>query len=151
MPDTEIVYLSARVPMRLRNAFKSLAARRGLKVQELLRVVVEDYVDSEDARPPTAGMVVHCLRRHRDEFKQAGIRHLALFGSVARGDAYAASDIDLVAEFEGDRTPSLITIGKLADRIRDLLGGYHDIDLVPAGKMRQPVSSAAEDEAIRIF
>ena len=30
----------------------------------------------------------------------AGVRHLSLFGSVARGDAEAGSDVDLAAELD---------------------------------------------------
>ncbi|MDB5403250.1 MAG: polymerase subunit beta [Rhodopila sp.] len=35
------------------------------------------------------------LQAHKAELKQRGIEHLFLFGSTARGDAYADSDVDL--------------------------------------------------------
>ncbi len=47
-----------------------------------------------------AAHVIGALRAHETELRRAGIRHLSLFGSVARGDAEAAFDIDLAAEFD---------------------------------------------------
>jgi predicted nucleotidyltransferase len=47
-----------------------------------------------------AERIIGTLRAHEAELRRAGIRHLSLFGSVARGDATAASDIDLAAEFD---------------------------------------------------
>jgi predicted nucleotidyltransferase len=38
---------------------------------------------------------IACLRAHAAELRAAGIRHLSLFGSVARGDAGPESGIDL--------------------------------------------------------
>ena len=39
----------------------------------------------------TAERVIATLRAHEAELRRAGIRHLSLFGSVARGDAEADS------------------------------------------------------------
>ncbi len=47
-----------------------------------------------------AERIIGTLRAHEAELRQAGIRHLSLFGSVARGDAAPASGVDLAAEFE---------------------------------------------------
>jgi predicted nucleotidyltransferase len=47
-----------------------------------------------------AERTIATLRAHEDELRRAGIRHLSVFGSVARGDAEAASDVDLAAEFD---------------------------------------------------
>ena len=45
----------------------------------------------------------HALRRiagHREELRQLGVKSLALFGSVARGESTRASDVDFLVEFE---------------------------------------------------
>lgn len=40
------------------------------------------------------------LLKHRDEIQRRfGVKHLALFGSVARGSATDASDVDVLVEF----------------------------------------------------
>jgi uncharacterized protein len=40
------------------------------------------------------------LRQHADALRARGVRHAALFGSVARGDNRADSDIDILVEFD---------------------------------------------------
>jgi predicted nucleotidyltransferase len=42
---------------------------------------------------------------------------LALFGSVARGDADADSDVDLMAEFDNHRVSTILTRVHLENRI----------------------------------
>ena len=44
--------------------------------------------------------VISKLRAHQSELRAAGITSLSLFGSLARGDAHAQSDVDLLAEFD---------------------------------------------------
>jgi predicted nucleotidyltransferase len=41
--------------------------------------------------------ILAILRSHAPELQAAGIAHLRLFGSVARGEATPQSDIDLMA------------------------------------------------------
>jgi hypothetical protein len=48
----------------------------------------------------TAERVIATLRAHEEELRQAGLRSLSLFGSVARGETEMDSDIDLAAEFD---------------------------------------------------
>jgi hypothetical protein len=66
--------------------------------------------------------IIETLRAHRAELQAAGIRHLKLHGSVARGDASASSDVDLIAEFEPGRRFTLIDMVRLENRLHDLLG-----------------------------
>lgn len=46
------------------------------------------------------GSVIQTLRKHEPELKAAGIVHLRLFGSVARGEASDQSDVDLMADLD---------------------------------------------------
>lgn len=66
--------------------------------------------------------VIATLRAHEAELRQAGIRRLALFGSVARGEAEADSDVDLVAEFDPAASMDLIRLVGLERRIGETLG-----------------------------
>jgi len=59
------------------------------------------------------GQVISKLRDHRDELTAAGIVHLRVFGSVARGEANDSSDVDLIAEFDNKKK---LTAEKLAIR-----------------------------------
>jgi uncharacterized protein len=49
----------------------------------------------------------------RDFATRHGIRRLALFGSVLRGEDTPASDVDLLVEFEEGRTPGLLGMAEL--------------------------------------
>jgi predicted nucleotidyltransferase len=69
----------------------------------------------------TGGMMVHMALANledagaflRDFAMRQGIRRLALFGSVLRGQDTPASDIDLLVEFEEGRTPGLLRMAEL--------------------------------------
>jgi predicted nucleotidyltransferase len=77
----------------------------------------------------TAERVIATLRAHEAELRRAGIRHLSLFGSVARGDAAADSDVDLAAELDPDARIGLFALGALERRLADLIG--RKVDLLP--------------------
>ena len=64
-----------------------------------------------------------------------GVEYLAVFGSVARGDEQASSDVDLLVRFEG-RPPSLFTYVRLEREISELLGRPVDLVMESALKPR---------------
>ena len=57
--------------------------------------------------------VLATLRAHESELRAAGILHLRLHGSVARGDATAASDVDLIADMDDSKRLSLLDMVEL--------------------------------------
>jgi predicted nucleotidyltransferase len=77
----------------------------------------------------TAEQVIALLRAHEAEFRQAGLRSLSLFGSVARGETETDSDIDLAAEFDPAARMDLLRLTALEGRIAELLG--RPVDLLP--------------------
>ena len=78
---------------------------------------------------PTAEQVIATLREHAAELRQAGIRHAGLFGSLARGEAGPASDIDLVVELDPAARIGLIRLAGLERRLAEILG--RAVDLLP--------------------
>jgi len=46
------------------------------------------------------GEILEALQASREKLKQLGVRKIGLFGSYARDEAGASSDIDFVVEFE---------------------------------------------------
>ena len=48
----------------------------------------------------TRSSVLETLAEQRDEVRRFGVRSLGLFGSAARGEATATSDLDFLVEFE---------------------------------------------------
>ena len=59
--------------------------------------------------------VIAKLREHEPELKAAGILRLAVFGSVARGDNSAGSDVDLLADFDKTQHFTLLTVGRAGE------------------------------------
>ena len=52
-----------------------------------------------------------------------GIQRLSVFGSAARGELGPDSDIDVLVEFDADRSPGLITLAGIEHELSGLLGG----------------------------
>jgi hypothetical protein len=69
------------------------------------------------------------LSRYREQILQAATRHGAhdvrVFGSVARGEAGAGSDVDFLVDLDPDR--SLFDLGGLLMDLQDLLGCRIDV------------------------
>ena len=69
------------------------------------------------------------VRRRRADIQRIaaeyGARNVRVFGSVARGDAGPASDVDVLVEFEPGR--SLLDLIGLAQDLEDLLGCRVDV------------------------
>lgn len=76
-----------------------------------------------------ADQVVATLRAHEAELRAAGVSRLSLFGSVARGEAGADSDVDLVAELAPEARIGLFRLIALERRLSELLS--RPVDLLP--------------------
>ena len=60
--------------------------------------------------------VLKILAKHGDELRQQfGVKSLALFGSVARGEAMETSDVDLLVEFELGCPNRLLSVDRFLD------------------------------------
>ena len=79
--------------------------------------------------PDTSGVTYEELVQKRDDIHTIAARYgaynLRVFGSVARGDAVASSDIDIVAQFEPGRT--LFDHGGLIMDLQEFLGVKVDV------------------------
>ena len=93
--------------------------------------------------------ILAILRSHAAELNAAGLLHLRLFGSVARQEGIAGSDVDLLADFDLSRRLTLVTVGGLESRLSDLLGAR--VELSSAEWMREPIREQALREAVLAF
>ena len=93
--------------------------------------------------------VIERLRQHEPELKAAGVLHLRLFGSVARGEQTEVSDIDLMADVDPSHRRTLVTLARIQNMLNDLLGAQVDLSLSSA--LREPIKSRAEREAVLAF
>jgi len=71
--------------------------------------------------------VMSTLRAHESELRGFGVRHAAVFGSVARGQARADSDIDVLVDLDPERPIGIFEYARLKLFITGLLGGSGDI------------------------
>ncbi|HEY4358574.1 MAG TPA: nucleotidyltransferase domain-containing protein [Acidobacteriaceae bacterium] len=94
-------------------------------------------------------LVISKLRHHAPELKEAGLVHLRVFGSVARGEATSESDVDLMGEFDKSQRMTLVRVGSLESRLTDLLGVK--VDLSSSEWMKDPVRQQALREAVLAF
>jgi hypothetical protein len=83
--------------------------------------------------------VLKRLRAHEPELRGLGVRRLSLFGSVARGDASEASDVDLAAEFDPERRIDLFDYGRVAHRLEQMLQRPVDLLTEPARRPRMQI------------
>ena len=68
------------------------------------------------------------LVANQEEIENLGIKSLSLFGSVARNEAKANSDVDLLVEFQEEKRLGLFELVGIQQRLEGLLG--RDVDLV---------------------
>ena len=87
------------------------------------------------------------LKEKREEILRIaakhGARNVRVFGSLARGEADAQSDIDLLVEFEPDR--SLLDHAALWLELQDLLGCK--VDVVSEGGVKARIRDRVLREA----
>jgi hypothetical protein len=67
------------------------------------------------------------LRRYEGALRERGIRHAAVFGSVARGGNRIDSDLDILVEFEPDAVGTIYDYVGLKDYVAGLFDGPVDV------------------------
>jgi predicted nucleotidyltransferase len=97
----------------------------------------------------TAEQVIATLRAHEAELRQAGLRLISLFGSVARGETETDSDIDLAAEFDPVARIDLLQLAALERRIAELLG--RSVDLLPEPVEKRRLQDRINRDRLRAF
>lgn len=93
--------------------------------------------------------VIRRLREHEADLRAAGVVKLCVFGSVARGDNTAGSDVDLLADFDKSRQYTLLTMGRLERQLADWLGA--NVDLASPDWLRDPIRDRVLKEAVVAF
>jgi predicted nucleotidyltransferase len=89
------------------------------------------------------------LLPHLRDLSAAGIAHLIVHGSVARGEATPSSDVDLIADFDRAKKLSLIGRVRLENRLSDILGVK--ADLADRAMLRAEVLERVQRESVLVF
>lgn len=85
------------------------------------------------------------LAEHREALARYGVKSLALFGSVARDEAMAGSDVDLLVEF--DRPVGMFHFLRLRHQLAQIL--HADVDLVTPAGLRDSMREQILRESVR--
>jgi uncharacterized protein len=93
--------------------------------------------------------VIDTLKAHEAELRQRGVRHAALFGSVARGEGQPGSDIDVMVELDPRVSITAFDYAGIVDYVRSLLGGQADVS--NREMLKAHVRPSAERDAVRVF
>lgn len=109
-----------------------------------------------DARPSgdryAAGMgrdeAIARLREHAVELKQLGVEHLYLFGSTARGEARAESDVDLFFDHP-EASIGLYELMDLQEAASRILG--RKADIMTRRSLHRVLRDGIEASALRVF
>ena len=89
------------------------------------------------------------LKKHRAELQRQGVRHAALFGSVARGDARPDSDIDIMIDLDPGAHLGVYDYVGLKEYIAGLFDG--PVDVVSRDGLKPHVKPTALTEAVYAF
>jgi hypothetical protein len=140
-----------------RRSFKELAARVRAMTEGRTKArrcrPGRDKFTTEGSRLPStldsAETIVARLRAQADELRRAGIRHLSLFGSAARGEAGPESDIDLAAELDPEAHIGLIRLAGIENRLGQILG--RKVDLLPEPVIKPRLRANIDRDRRRVF
>ena len=87
--------------------------------------------------------VVRALRALRPDLERRGVRHAALFGSIARGDDVLESDVDIIVDLDPSSDVGIFAFDELRSYLEARLGMA--VDLGTRGSLQ----AGRHDEILR--
>ncbi len=93
--------------------------------------------------------IIARLRAHRAELRRRGVRHAALFGSIARGAGTRTSDIDILIELDPEAPVGLFEYVGITQYLADLFPIR--VDVANRSSLKPLVRPAIERDAIYAF
>jgi hypothetical protein len=93
--------------------------------------------------------VLSTLRQHEIALRERGVRHAALFGSVARGEDRSNSDIDILVEFDPEAHVTVFDYVGVKDFITTLFDQH--VDVIDREALKPQLRQPAAKDAIYAF
>ena len=97
----------------------------------------------------TRDTIIETLKAREPELRRLGVRHIALFGSAARGAATDASDIDILVDLRPDAPIGVFEYVGLTQFVADLFPV--PVDVANHARLKPHVRPSAEREAVYAF
>jgi predicted nucleotidyltransferase len=94
--------------------------------------------------------VLAVLRAHRSELLRRGVLHVALFGSVARGEEGPASDIDLLVDLDPQAPIDVFGYVGLVSYVQGLFDRQR-VDVANRKALKPRLRPVIERDEIRAF
>ncbi len=88
------------------------------------------------------------LKRSKPVLQKAGVKHLYLFGSTARGESRPDSDVDLFFDYDVG-TIGLYELMDIKEMTTEILGTK--TDMIPRGGLHHILRPRIEASAVQVF
>jgi len=93
--------------------------------------------------------VLRALRDRQSELRRLGVEHLSVFGSLARGEAQANSDVDLLVDLDPKLRLDIFDLNDIAARIEGYLEA--EVDLIRRHRLDGEFRERALRDEIVVF
>jgi predicted nucleotidyltransferase len=93
--------------------------------------------------------ILTTLRRYETDLRARGVCHAALFGSVARGENSADSDIDILVEFDPDAPVTVFDYVGVKDYIGSLFA--QPVDVIDREALKPHLRQSSARDAVYAF
>jgi predicted nucleotidyltransferase len=158
MHESETV-MRKNISMRLDEATISAARARAARQNRTLTNYIEAAVkkdlgegtDASTQSPagPTVGAIVRIIRNRRSDLERMGVRHLSIFGSMARGEERPDSDVDILLDVDPATVRSLFAYGEIQQSLEEWLG--RPVDVADRRRLRPGLADQASRDEILAF
>lgn len=93
--------------------------------------------------------VIRRLKTNRPGLRALGLKRVSLFGSLARNDAHAGSDVDLAVELDERAEIDLFRFAAISERVGRMLELPVDLIVEPARNPR--MQAQIEKDRVRVY
>jgi uncharacterized protein len=93
--------------------------------------------------------IVSRIRKHADAIRAQGATALYLFGSIARNEADADSDIDVFVDYDPNRRFSLLNMSGIRLIVMEEVG--RDVDITTRDSLHPRLKDGILAEAVRVL
>jgi predicted nucleotidyltransferase len=96
-----------------------------------------------------AQTAIATLKRAEDALRARGVSHVAVFGSVARGENRPDSDLDVLVEFAPEAHVTIFDYAGVKDYIASLFDG--PVDVIDRDALKPHLRAPSAQDAVYAF